>query len=228
MAEAHRGSPYTVPPHVDDHDGNPPEYVMPEYGAYSVPDSVDSPERSPHGWDNSGYASTLGDTGGLPDQARLRKSPLRETRVGEGEPTSFYRRWFADFLGRHSVEYQDADGHEEQKGRKLVKARPVPSDTGEPRPTSVMAPNSYVFTRPYPGMGTAGHLTGVHFSMADHRREYPILGMAPVRSSRNTFRLEPEPWDTDVVDVPSPSDPSPDGRILAMDVAPSGNRSWRL
>ncbi len=45
-------------------------------------------------------------------------------------------------------------------------------------------------------------LTGDHFSMADHRREYDILGMQPVRSSRNTYRVEPTPWDSDVVDRP--------------------------
>jgi hypothetical protein len=36
--------------------------------------------------------------------------------------------------------------------------------------------------------------------MADHRREYPILGMAPVNSRRNTYRVEPTPWDINIVD----------------------------
>lgn len=227
MAEAHRASPYTTPPSLD-HDGTV-QYDVPNSGAYAVPDSLDSAHDRRAGWDNSGSATVLRESPtGTPDAARLRHQPLFETRVGEGEPVAWYRRMFADLLGRHRVEYQDADGHEELKERRRMTPRPVPSDVPETRPTMRMSPQSYVFTRPFPGMGTAGALNGEHFSMADHRRNYPILGMeAPTKTRRNTYRLEPEPWDADIVDMPPDVDGIND-RIVAVDVPPAGNRAWRL
>src|SRR3546814_10876093 len=74
-----------------------------------------------------------------------------------------------------------------------------------------MSPRSYTFTRPFDSLnrnyanvsiGSARQLNGQHFSMADHRREYPILGIKPNHLRRNTYRLDPSPWDADLIDVP--------------------------
>lgn len=106
----------------------------------------------------------------------------------------------------------------------------------DPRPTTGDSPSNYKFTRPFdqfnrthgddPPTGSARSLTGFHFSMADHRREYDILGMAPQRTGRNTYRLEPTPWDEHVTDLP-PSYSQVEGRIQSVDV-PGANRSYRL
>lgn len=102
--------------------------------------------------------------------------------------------------------------------------------------TAGMSPNTYTFWR---GMGHGGpqdtpnELNGIHFSMADHRREYPVLGMQPQKKpgagTRNTYRLEPAPWDSNIVDVPPPA---AQGLPLAEIQAPTGptslSRSGRL
>ncbi len=228
MAQATRESPYTAPAQGDD--GVDPGLLagMP---AFAVPGPMETAQDPRFGWDNSGQATTLHESStSTPDAARLRDAPLFETRPGEGEPKAWWRRFTGDLLGRHSVEFQDADGAEvAPKRAPLFYMRPRPSDIGDTRPTMKMNPSSYTFTRPFPGMGTAGRFTGVHFSMADHRRDYSILGMEPPRKTRrNTYRIEPEPWDTDLVDMPVTVDSSPDVTVVAEYAAPSGNRSWRL
>jgi len=167
---------------------------------------------------------------GTPDAARLGTIPRAE-KYGphDAAPTPWYRRLFDELLGRHKVEYQDADGFEAIKGGSgpKVAARPKPGDVPENRPTMRMSPHTYVFTVP-PQDGMAREFNGMHFSMADHRREYPILGMEPPNKiRRSTFRLEPEPWDANLVDMPSDA-PMPYDRVPAVDVPPAGNRSWRL
>lgn len=103
------------------------------------------------------------------------------------------------------------------------------------RPTQTSSPSNYRFMRPFDQFnrpfedmvaGTARHLNGEHFSMADHRRDYEILGMAPARTTRNTYRLEPTPWDENLVDQP-PAYSQTDMRIETVDV-PTANKSYRL
>jgi hypothetical protein len=69
------------------------------------------------------------------------------------------------------------------------------------RPTAEQSPSNYRFERPfYPGDGYA-QSTGTHFSMASQRRAYPVNGMEPTRSFRNTFRLEPIARDAENTDL---------------------------
>jgi len=64
--------------------------------------------------------------------------------------------------------------------------------------------------------------------MADHRRNYEIGGMQPATSRRNTFRIEPTPWDTDIVDMPPNVAPvAAQARIQSVEVA-YGTRNFRL
>lgn len=51
--------------------------------------------------------------------------------------------------------------------------------------------------------GTANKMNGTHFSMADNVRTYPIGGMLPVVSRRNTWRMEPPPIDINQTDFPA-------------------------
>lgn len=108
----------------------------------------------------------------------------------------------------------------------------------ETRMTSRMSPNTWSFFRLFdqfnrtadnePRVGSARSLNGMHFSMADHRRKYEILGMRPATSRRNTYRIEPTPWDVNVVDMPPTENSNiPEARILGIEL-PYGNRSMRL
>lgn len=151
-------------------------------------------------------------------------------------PQETWRSRDRDDARRHSVEDQDADGWTEQKGYKKWAPNPRSVPPPEDRPTMQMAPRSYSFTRPFDQLnrsygdaqvGTARQNNGVHFSMADHRRSYDILGMAPAqRSRRNTFRLMPPPWDANIVDMP-PEMEMPNVTVRSVDV-PRDNRTYRL
>ena len=68
----------------------------------------------------------------------------------------------------------------------------------------IPTPHNYSFLRPFQQQG-ARNLNGNHFSMASNIRAHPIGGMQPAkeRNRRNTYRVEPAPWDENLVDVPS-------------------------
>lgn len=226
MAQVSTVSPYTIGPPVD---AAPPQYVMPQSADYAVP----GPDEATHDgwWDADGYATQLRTSPvGTPDATRLGELPMFETREGAGVPQRFNEAYRGEGVARHNaVEDQDADGFTATMDFHRMVPRPNPSDTGEPRPTNRMSPRSYTFLRAeslYGGVRRT--LNGEHFSMADHRRDYPIGGMDAVPTRRNTYRIEPEPWDGDIVDLPPNVDPSPDLRVRAVDIPPPGNRSWRL
>src|SRR3546814_9435042 len=119
------------------------------------------------------------------------------------EPVPFYESRDADDASRHRVEYQDADGFQIRKDWKPVN-RHNPRETPPPdqRLTSNMSPRSYTFTSPFDSLnrnyanvsiGSARQLNGQHFSMAAHRREYPILGIQHNHLPRTTYRLHMPP-----------------------------------
>lgn len=199
-------------------------------GRYAVP----GVERDAPYADYPGWSPTLR-TGDIPDGTRIMVQPRRDFRPEpDRPPEEFWGRIDADTSFRHSGETVDADGWEEYKGGSGKSAAPDPrrNPPAEPRPTTRMAPRSYSFTRLFDQLrkgNGARQLNGIHFSMADHRREYPILGMAPVTSRRNTYRIDPSPWDADIVDRPADVEPTIiPATIQAVDVPPSPNRSWRL
>ena len=178
--------------------------------------------------------------GNTPDPARTGDIPNRDVRPdARRSPLNFWRKKDADKAKRHTVESVDADGWEETKEfpgydrpsskRFADNPRLVPSP--EPRITSRLAPSSYSFTRPFlTDTAKVGErqFNGMHFSMADHRREYEVMGMAPARNLRNTYRMEPEPWDNDIVDLPPVTDVSPDARIRSVNIPMDQSRNWRL
>lgn len=213
-----------------------PEYSVPLPGSYAAPEG--GAPVATMGWAPSFRAAP----DSFPDTTRL-GTATRQTTVsdGGGDPVEFYRPLDADDARRHSVEYQDADGWEETKdypgfpsasaGANRFARNPREIPPPEPRPTSRMAPRTYLFTRPFmTGLPKEGDrsLNGIHFSMADHRRTYDVLGMAPVRSWRNTYRLDPSPWDQGIVDMP-PANATPDLREAPLTVdVDYQSRSWRL
>lgn len=217
----------------------PPVFTAPVY-ASPVLTRYASPEGNAP-YSNGGWSPALHETvGSTPDPGRLATLPLFEERpVPNRPPEEWYRPQDADKAWRSNVEMIDSRGWPEQIGadghtrfaRNPRENPPLPN-----RVTSVMSPNTYMFWR---GMGHNNHndtpaqLTGVHFSMADHRRDYPVLGMQPQRKpgagTRNTYRLEPAPWDSNIVDVPPPaSEGLPQAEIQAPTGPTSLSRSGRL
>lgn len=217
-------NPYAAPGEITD---GPPVYEMPggrEYAAPSLDEEngyIDSPILA--------WSPTLKEQPGYtPDPLRTGRTPGHDRRPYPTQPPeNFWNVLDADDKSRHSVETQDADGFEEKRGilrRFAPNPRSIPSE--DLRPTSRLSPHSYVFTRPM--FGGPLHLTGIHFSMADHRRDYPVLGMEPVRTWRNTYRINPAPFDTDMVDLPPEDIPDVSNmRIRSVEV-PAAANPWRL
>lgn len=176
--------------------------------------------------------------GGVPDPMRTQQMPQRDYR-----PTPLNQapsRWWNSLRGvggekqaRHTgAEFVDADGWEMTRGvggpgkRAAPDSRRTPPD--ESRVTQKMSPSRYVFTRPF-DQHAARTFNGIHFSMADHRRNYPVLGMQPISRPRNTYRIDPAPWDTDIVDMAPENEPTvAPARIQQVELPQALNRSWRL
>jgi len=210
--------------------GNAAEYGSPS-SAYAAPGpGTDAPYTDTFGWGPSPRISV----DSTPDAMRVQDFPIRQMRpAGNEAPERYYGPLDADEKKRHSVEDQNANGWDEKKSQYKIGPDPRWNPPAETRLTERMSPNSYSFTRPF-DQGTKGNgarqLNGVHMSMADHRREYDILGMRPWAAHRNTYRVDPTPWDADIYDVP-PADTvgAPiQGRIQAVDVPESANRAYRL
>jgi len=207
-----------------------PEYGMPD-SAYAAPDlRDDAPYNDEFGWS----AKTRIGVESTPDAMREFAAPVRDVRPpGNESPAGWYNALDADEKRRESVTDQDANGWEIKKDRYKIGPDPRWNPPAETRPTERMSPATYSFTRPF-DQGQKGNgarqLNGTHFSMADHRRDYEILGMRPWSAHRNTYRVDPTPWDADMYDVPPPQDIGTvvNGRVQAVEIPASNNRSYRL
>jgi hypothetical protein len=201
-----------------------PRYAAPTEGT-NDPYYVDSPVAA---WG----PSLRSYPGGSPDPHRTNTMQQYDAvPAGNRPPEEFYSSRFGtfpDLRDRHKVEFQDADGYAvaAPTGHRTA-PHPASIPPPEPRPTSRLAPRSYIFTRPF-DQSPARHFNGWHFSMADHRRTYPILGMQTPGTRRNTYRADPPPWDQNIVDMPDIPSPAAGAPIAVYDIPPSGNRGWRL
>jgi hypothetical protein len=205
-------------------------YGMPD-SAYAAPDvHKDAPYNDEFGW--SVHTGLSVDN--TPDAMREMGFPVRETRPPGNAPQAFYRTQDVDEKSRESVTDQDANGWNEQKDRYKIGPNPRENPPPETRLTEQLSPRRYSFTRPFDQLSKgngARSLNGQHFSMADHRRNYDILGIRPWSAHRNTYRVDPAPWDADMYDVPPTSTEGTfvNGRVQAVDIPyESGNRSYRL
>lgn len=120
-----------------------------------------------------------------------------------------------DFLERHSVEQTTVGWDVEQK-KLPAGSNPLWTQERMPiRPTANKSPDGYRFTRPWHIPRNIKDVVGEdavqHISMATHRRTYPIGGMKPQGIlGENTFRIQPAPWDQNLVAAPrvNATDPS--------------------
>lgn len=200
-----------------------PQYAAPQAGNTQY---VNSP--------NSNWAPVLrGFPGGTPDPGRNKTEPLYQYGPHDDEVPQDW--WLGPGPGRvkqeqhTALESVDADGMPEffpEKGTKRAAPDPRRTPPDTIRLTNLLSPHRYSFTREF-DQRFEHHLTGQHFSMADHRRNYPILGMNPTPVRRNTYRIDPAPWDTNIVDYEAVAAPQP-GRIVATDITASVHPSYRL
>jgi hypothetical protein len=215
-----------------------PEYSESQNG-YAAPRLADAPYNDEFGWAPS---LRLG-ADSIPDASRLGKQPRRDMaskpEMPSDDPNNFYGLRDVDKARQESVtrtyispveqKFRVGDPNPADGANRWARnPREIPSP--EPRITQQLIPVMRFFTRPFmtnqPKSG-ARDLNGVHFSMADHRRDYDIYGMAPAKTRRNTFRIEPTPWDTDIVDMPAP-DPTPDLSPVPGIAVDYVSRNWRL
>lgn len=194
---------YTFPPRPLNPSGAPNSaYAAPRRGTVSPTGTA-----VPATWPGDPWSPPLkSQPGSTPDPMRTGRMPIHTMYPDADEPPAeFYNGVHGparNVIQRHGVEYQ--------KGNEW--ATPAPTSKRfendprwtihpEARPTARNSPNFYSFTRPY-NQRWAARLNGVHFSMADHRRDYPVFGMAPAPSWRNTSRVDPVPWDSNIADTP--------------------------
>ena len=202
---------------------NPPFAVPEGEGTRDARDWSDTPDAH--------WAPNLTPVpGGTPDPMRTMLMPTRDYRP---DPRRHSKEFYLgvngpgrDEVQRHGVETWDTDG----KTADVPIPRRFaddPYETTEPRPTNRMSPSTYTMTRPF-DQRFARRLNGEHFSMADHRREYPIMGQQPPIRRRNTWRAEPAPWDANLVDMPNDAAGNPfrPGPIQAVEVP--ATRNFRL
>lgn len=104
-----------------------------------------------------------------------------------------------------------------------------------PNPRSIPVPETRWTMRLNPVTGfirnmlarTPKRFSGGHFSMADHERNYDILGMEPQRSSRSTYRASAPEYGLSVVDMPAETASAPNATLRALNV-PSTSGAFRL
>lgn len=228
MASAQRGATH-VPPYAAD--GRADYYGMrtPEF---TDPAFADEPGGNRQYVSDMGWAPGVssGDIAGTPDPQRTEETLRVDRRANLRNPWAWWQHFRADQDKRESVVEQDADGWTELKGSRSRAADPRWIPVPESRPTQQMAPRNYLFSRPF-DQDVARRFTGAHMSLANNRRNYEILTMAPATQWRNTYRTEPTPWDTDIVDdTVTPADNGhPQKRLQSPNIPPSmTTRSYRL
>lgn len=216
-------NPYARPPA---HAGEAPDpsgrFRFGGPGRYSV---MDIPESTDPDY-TTGYASELA-AGGSPDGTALPSDirvGTREEPENDPNDREYNARRYSNFHKRHSVEEYELDWHVKQR-RVPPGQNPLWTQDRPPiRPTADLAPAGYQFTRPWHiprhVQDALGEDAVTHFSMADHRRVYQIMGQAPRGGlGVNTYRANPRPWDESLF---VPVDPANEAGAIF------GTRSYRL
>lgn len=115
--------------------------------------------------------------------------------------------------------------------RQEVQSRNPYEDHKVPAPVSRSPSNFREIHLPYGIHRSKSRLTGLHASMADMQRTYPVGGMNAPHRFRNTYRLEPPPRDALNMDVPATVAPGvPQAVYQSPDfpTSPSRGGSYRL
>jgi hypothetical protein len=150
----------------------------------------------------------------------------------ENDPNvrEYNARRTADFHSRHADE-ETTGTWDVRQSKPFVP--PIPEQIDEKpaiRATARRSPLGYMFRRPWHIPRTVHAIFGGdpvdHISLADHRRNYEIYGMAPRGTmGANTFRKDPEPWDRFL--IVQPNETPPDAAIQRESIS-TGRRTYRL
>lgn len=192
-------------------------------GKYSV---VDVPDSTDPDW-TVGYSPELAN-GGSPDGTALPS----DIRVGTREPPPndpndrlYNQIVYSDENKRYNDQSMRYTGWKVQQHKVPPGQNPMWTQERMPvRPTADTAPMGTEFKRywhvPRSVTDAVGPDAITHFSMADHRRVYEIMGQKPQgRLGTNTYRASPRPWDEDLYTVPEVSNAY--GSVF-------GNRAYRM
>lgn len=181
------------------------------YGAgmgpsYTAPSETERPQWAP-AWNNfsPSYRNPVANQPLLPVETVQQENDNYFTHPDATRPTFSYPRWTNSTL---ALSY--ANEHE-GPGRQLevqTNAGRAPDPRWEPVPVGRLqrTPQDYSFLRPFDVEMGKRNFSGVHFSMADHKRmntSSQIFGLQPTRNARNTYRIAPPPMDVNIVDLPS-------------------------
>lgn len=206
-------NPYAHP--TSKGDGSAPDpsgqFRLGGVGVYAVPDI---PETTDPNY-TDGYSPELA-VGGSADGTKLPS----DIRVGKRNPPpndpnnpEYTALRTSEYLGRLSVQRWAPTWQRARQERPTTPVIPDQVDAKEPtRPTARMMPTESLMTRPWfrplPAAEALGPNATLHFSMADHRRLYPINLQQPRGGiSPSIFRKETVPLDLQyhVAEQPQPS-----------------------
>lgn len=217
-------NPYQRPVAIDDGSAPDPsgEYVWGGAGRYSV---ADIPETTDPEY-TTGFSPALATTGSpdgtkLPDDIRI---GTREPPPNDPNRTDVNARRYSEFHQRHSVE-ETTVGWKVTQWKKAVPHYPEwDQDPLPTRPTADSSPTGYQFQRPEHRprniKDAVGEEAVAHFSLADHRRMYEIMGQRPQGGvGANTYRSPVRPWDESLF-IPPQSTNVTNSFV--------GNRNYRL
>lgn len=218
-------NPYARP--ISDDSGEAPDpsgnFVFGGPGRYSV---ADIPESTDPDY-TTGFSPELV-SGGSPDGSALPSDiriGRREAPPNDPNDHEYNALRTSEFHKRHSVE-DTTTGWKVQQYKVPAGQNPLWTQERAPiRPTADNAPMGYQHKRPWHIPRNIKDAVGedavAHFSLADHRRAFEIMGMKPQGGvGANTFRADPKPWDEALFIPPTAGD------IPATSF--SGNRSHRL
>jgi hypothetical protein len=230
------GGPQRTPTHAAPYaaDGNSNFYSVTPASGIDPADYGGSPPEGNRDYITApggiGWAPQLLDVpGGTPDPQRIEELPRTDRRANLRDFFGWWKKQDAETAQRESVTNQQAIGWAENKGTYKVKGpHPLWNPPPEPRLTSQLSPHTYAFQRPW-DQEIARRFSGSHVSLADNRRSYEILTMRPVTQRRNTYRVEPTPWDTDIVDQPADVNKGrPEMRLSSPDIPTNPRSAYRL
>lgn len=144
------------------------------------------------------------------------------------DPAGFYADRNADYLrrSRYNEHLQPLPWHERQESQPVA-VNPWEHTPPSPRPTSTMSPSNYRFVRPF-DQNWERQLSGDAGSMARLGRAYPVGGMTPMPSWRNTVRIPPPSRDTEIMDLPGDTTAAVTPAVYVSPQASSADGRWRL
>lgn len=192
------GPDFVAPP------DNPPIPYLPANYTYAQPPSTKLQQES------LAAGKEYKVTGGVPGQWS-KNNPLQETAL-----------WPQEYL-----DGDEGEAHHVPRKTRVADPRWTPPQYTGATGQGSRNPAGYEFQRPY-DVSSAKHLNGNRYSQAEHPHDYQYTGITTSGMRRNTYRIDPGPWDTDVIDRPGTTDPTTAATYTQPTTVPIRKTSYRL